>query len=71
MTRNEGNLDRIVRIVAGAALAVLFVTGVAAGVLGWILLALGAVLVLTGLTGFCPLYAVFGVQTCPIGERRG
>ena len=66
MTRNEGSLDRILRTVAGGALALLMLTGVVGGVLGWLLLALGAILLVTGLTGFCPLYALFGIQTCPL-----
>ena len=68
MTRNEGNLDRIVRIVAGVGLGAFMLTGVVTGVLGWLLLAVGTILIVTGATGFCPLYALFGVRTK--GSRR-
>ncbi len=63
MKRNVGNVDRIVRIVAGLAV-------VAAGVYfqSW-LGALGLVLIGTALVGFCPLYTLFGISTCPVQNR--
>lgn len=71
MTRNEGRLDRALRGILGIALATLFLTGLVAGWLGWVLLALGAVLLVTAATGFCPLYALFGVRTCAVPARKG
>ena len=70
MTRNEGTLDRGLRGILGIVLAVLFLTGLVAGWLGWVLLIAGAVLLVTAVTGFCPLYALFGVRTCPVPARR-
>lgn len=69
MTKNEGNLDRIIRIVAGAALLVAGF-GFASGALAIVLAALGFIFVATGLAGWCPLYALFGVSTCPIENRQ-
>jgi hypothetical protein len=66
MTRNESNTDRIIRAVIGIALIALWVLGVTQGVLAIILGIVGAVLVLTSLVGFCPLYALFGINTCPV-----
>ena len=71
MARNEGSLDRILRTVAGGALVLLMLFGVVSGVLGWLVLALGAILLVTGATGFCPLYALFGIRTCPLETRTG
>jgi hypothetical protein len=59
MKANEGTVDRGVRVVAGLALLALAATGTV-GVWGWI----GAVPLLTGALGFCPLYAVLGITTC-------
>ncbi|MFP4645000.1 MAG: DUF2892 domain-containing protein [Spirochaetales bacterium] len=63
MNKNEGTTDRIIRAIAGVvALAV-------AGVLGgawWILGAVGGVLLVTAATGFCGLYTLIGVSTCPV-----
>ncbi len=65
MKRNMGNTDRIVRVLIAAVIAVLFFTDVITGVLGTVLLVLAGVFVLTSLISFCPLYAPFGLSTCP------
>jgi hypothetical protein len=60
--QNEGAIDRILRLVVGIALGG-FTFALLTG-LGQIILGIVAViLVLTGLVGFCPLYAIFGVNT--------
>ena len=55
---NEGTADRIVRIVAGIALLVLGWGEIVTGTLGTIFKFLGFVPLLTGLVGWCPLYAI-------------
>lgn len=60
MKCNIGNIDRVIRIVAGATLITLAVTGTI-GLWGWI----GIVPLLTAVVGFCPAYAVLGTSTCP------
>ena len=59
MKLNVGGTDRIVRIVAGLALIGLTLTG-NIGVWGW----LGVVPLATGAIGWCPPYAIFGINTC-------
>lgn len=59
MERNEGNVDRALRLAVGIALVV-FALGGVIGPWGWA----GLVPLLTGLIGFCPLYRVFGWTTC-------
>ena len=61
---NEGMLDRVVRVVVGLVLvaAALGLYGpVYATVWGWI----GLVPLLTGLFGYCPVYQILGISTCP------
>ncbi|MFZ7092217.1 MULTISPECIES: YgaP family membrane protein [Roseobacteraceae] len=61
MSKNEGTLDRILRVIVGLGLlAMVFVGPQTAW--GWI----GLVPLLTGLVGYCPLYAVLGIKTCPL-----
>ena len=63
MSRNEGVIDRTVRIIAGLALIAspLGLYGADyASVWGWI----GVVPLLTGLVGVCPAYALVGINTC-------
>ncbi|HNS36498.1 MAG TPA: DUF2892 domain-containing protein [Anaerolineaceae bacterium] len=55
--------DRIIRVVLGIALLALGWTGTVSGVLGEIFKYLGFVPLLTGLIGFCPLYALFKFRT--------
>jgi hypothetical protein len=63
MKTNESSLDRIIRVIAGIILAVLYFTGMVTGSLGIIFIILGAVALLTGLVGFCPLYALLKINT--------
>lgn len=60
-----GGADRIIRILLAAVFAYLYFGGVVTGTWGLILVILGGVFVLTSLVGFCPLYAPFGISTCP------
>ncbi|GIK49667.1 MAG: DUF2892 domain-containing protein [Hyphomonadaceae bacterium] len=63
MKPNEGSLDRILRVLVGIGVLSLAFIGPQTlwGYLGLIPLA-------TGLVGFCPLYALLGVNTC--GARK-
>jgi hypothetical protein len=65
MKKNMGGADRIIRILLAAVFAYLYFGGVVTGTWGLILVILGGVFVLTSLVGFCPLYAPFGISTCP------
>jgi uncharacterized protein HemY len=60
-----GTTDRIVRVIVAAVIAGLFFSNVISGTLGYVLLALAGVFVLTSVVSFCPLYAPFGLSTCP------
>lgn len=65
MKINVGNLDRVIRLVVGVVLAVLFFNGTATGALGIASLVVGIILILTALFKFCPIYRVLGLNTCP------
>jgi hypothetical protein len=70
MRFNVGTPDRIARIVIGAVLVLLpFLSGLAlfANPLWlWASVGIGAVLVVTAVVRFCPLYAVLGLSTCKV-----
>lgn len=61
-----GGADRTIRIVVAIVFAALFLTGVVEGTLGYVLLAVGAVFLLTSFVSFCPLYTIFGINTCKV-----
>jgi hypothetical protein len=66
LTHNVGTPDRIVRLLIGAALSAAVVAGVVTAPLAWVAGALAAIMLVTGATGFCPLYALLGIRSCPI-----
>ena len=61
---NEGNNDRIARIVLGVAL---LVVALATG--WWLIGLIGLIPLVTGLIGFCPLYSLCGLSTCPMKDE--
>lgn len=70
MKKNMGSADRIIRVIIAAIVGVLYFTGTITGTLGIVLLILAGVFVLTSLISFCPLYAPFGIRTCPLKEKK-
>ena len=61
MKSNVGGIDRVLRIVLGLLLIALAATGTV-GAWGY----LGLLPLATGLLGWCGLYRVLGINTCPI-----
>ena len=70
MTCNVGGVERPIRIVAGilvigvGAFATLPPIGTA------IALVVGTIALVTGAIGYCPLWALLGMNTCPIETPR-
>lgn len=68
MKVNLGGLDRAVRVITGLALVV---AGFMAGIVepwNYVAMGAGAVFVLTSMVSFCPLYAIFGINSCPANK---
>lgn len=61
MSRNEGTVDRALRVIVGLVLIVMAARGIYAP-WTWI----GVVPLVTGLIGICPLYSLLGIRTCKI-----
>jgi len=70
MKKNMGSVDKIIRLIVAAVVAVLYFTNVITGTFGVVLLVLSGVFVLTSLISFCPLYAIFGIRTCPLEKNN-
>ncbi len=60
MKTNEGGLDRGLRVLVGLGVLALAFVGPKTP---WAFI--GLVPLLTGLVGFCPLYSLLGLNTCP------
>lgn len=61
MSRNEGTIDRTVRIIVGLGLLSLVFVGPQTL---WGLI--GIVPLVTGIVGNCPVYSLFGIRTCSV-----
>lgn len=59
LPRNEGALDRMLRLVVGVGVLALAFVGPQSP-WGYV----GLIPILTALVGSCPLYTVFGLKTC-------
>jgi len=70
MAKNEGTIDRIARIVIGVVLVVVGLM-VASKVAMVILLILGAIALVTGVIGWCGLYALLGISTTKAAPAAG
>lgn len=70
MKKNVGNTDRIIRLIIAVVVAILFFNNIIAGTLGIILMVLAVIFVLTSLISFCPIYAIFGMSTCPVKSEK-
>ncbi len=68
MKKNMGNLDRILRLVVAAVIAILYFTNTISGTVAIVLGVLAIVFALTSSISFCPLYLPFGISTRPKNE---
>lgn len=66
MKKNMGSTDRFIRIFIAVALLTTFYTDTVTGTLGYVMAAIAGVLILTTFISFCPLYTLFGMNTCKI-----
>lgn len=61
MSKNEGRIDRILRVILGLALLSLVFFGPQTM---WGLV--GLIPLVTGLVGTCPIYSLLGIRTCKV-----
>jgi hypothetical protein len=63
-SNNEGTVDRVIRVILGF---ILIYTGAIqmglSGVLAYIVLLIGLILLISGIIGYCGLYTVIGINT--------
>lgn len=70
MKKNMGIADKIIRIVIAVLITTLYFTNYISGILGLVLLIFAGVFVLTSIIGFCPLYTLFGWNTCSVEKDK-
>jgi hypothetical protein len=59
MKINVGKTDQIIRLILGAVMIVLGI------LIHWSFYLVAAASIVTAFTGFCGIYALFGITTCP------
>ncbi len=65
MDKNVGGIDKYLRILVGVVLLIVAaakiggLSGIAQGVVALV----GIILIVTGVSGYCPLYKIIGVNT--------
>lgn len=64
MGKNVGSIDRALRIIVGLGLIALVFVGPHTP-WGWI----GVILIATAFIGWCPLYSLLGLRTCPTSNQ--
>jgi hypothetical protein len=63
MKKNMGTVDKSLRIIVVAIIAVLYFTKVIEGTLAIVLLVFAVIFVVTSFFSFCPLYTLIGLNT--------
>lgn len=63
MSRNESNVDRMIRVAVAMVAVIGAVTVGASSVLGVVMFVVAGILLLTAAVGFCPLYRLLGLST--------
>ena len=63
MTVNMGTTDRALRVLGAVVLIGTWYFKVMTGALGWVALAIAAMLLVTSAIGWCPAYLPFGIST--------
>jgi len=64
LVKNVGSTDKIIRLIAGAGLALWALLGAGLGTtMGIVALVIGVVLLATGLINFCPLFKILGISS--------
>ena len=66
MKKNMGTLDKSIRIAAAVIIALLYYFNVIEGTLAYVLMAFSIIFLLTSFISFCPLYTLFGWNSCKL-----
>ena len=66
MNKNVGTIDRSIRALVGIAAIAAYAMEMVAGTLGIVSLVVGIVMLGTSAIGWCPPYALLGINSCGI-----
>ncbi len=69
MKKNMGIVDRLVRLLAAAFFVALCFMEIVTGGVAILLLVFAFIFTLTAFVKFCPLYVLFGINTCGVKKK--
>ena len=69
MKKNMGATDKLIRALVAAVISVLYYMGIISGTIGIIALVAGGIFLLTSVMSICPLYSIFGINTCKLPKK--
>jgi uncharacterized membrane protein HdeD (DUF308 family) len=69
MKPNEGTTDRLIRLILGVVLIIIGWLVLGNNTLGIILDVVGVLLLITGITGFCTVYKILGMNTLKMSKE--
>ena len=70
LAKNMGSIDRALRFIIAIILVTLYFTETVTGFWGIVLLFFAIATTFTGVSGFCPLYPIFGWNTCKMKDKK-
>jgi len=70
MNKNMGLIDKAIRLIFALAVVVLYFTNIIDGWLAVILGIFALIFIATTFLSFCPLYTLFGINTCSVKEKE-
>lgn len=68
LTKNVGESDRTIRGVIGIGLMAVALLGLQGG-LQILVGTIGIVVLITGIVGYCGIYSLLGIHTCPVQKK--
>jgi len=69
MKKNVGSVDKIVRYIIAIVAFYIAYKGMVASPWDYVLYAVGAIMVLTALLSWCPIFLIFGLNSCKVKEQ--
>ncbi len=69
MKKNVGSVDKVIRLIIAIVAVYIAYNGMVASPWDYVLYAVGAIMVLTALSGRCPIFSIFGLNSCKVEEQ--
>ncbi|HEY3390782.1 MAG TPA: DUF2892 domain-containing protein [Prolixibacteraceae bacterium] len=63
MKKNMGVIDKTIRVIVAAVIALLYYLGIISGTLAIVLMIFAIIFIVTSIVGFCPVYPILGMNT--------